>query len=112
MTVIGAGLLGASLLQAAHTRKICKRTVVWSRRVESRESCRKAPWCDYAPDNLADAAQKGEIEKRRICRTFSDCTTAPRNGLPSGCFPLDDYYKKGEYAAAVKALKKTSCNPV
>ncbi|NDE97998.1 MAG: NADH:flavin oxidoreductase, partial [Verrucomicrobia bacterium] len=44
------------------------------------------------PNMLADAATKGEIEKRFICRTFSDCTTAPRNGLISGCYPLDKYY--------------------
>ena len=31
---------------------------------------------------------------KHLCRTFSDCTTAPRNGLISGCYPLDDYYKK------------------
>ena len=29
------------------------------------------------------------IQHKCICRTFSDCTTAPRNGLPSGCYPLD-----------------------
>jgi NADPH2 dehydrogenase len=35
---------------------------------------------------------KGEVLKRnKICRTFSDCTTAPRNGMLSGCFPLDPY---------------------
>ena len=27
-----------------------------------------------------------------VCRTFSDCTTAPRNGLRSGCYPLDEFY--------------------
>ncbi|MBX3423645.1 MAG: NADH:flavin oxidoreductase [Pirellulaceae bacterium] len=31
--------------------------------------------------------------RKLICRTFSDCTTAPRNGLVSGCYPLDDFYK-------------------
>ena len=30
---------------------------------------------------------------KRICRTFSDCTTAPRNGIISGCYPLDPHYK-------------------
>ena len=25
--------------------------------------------------------------RKKICRTFSDCTTAPRNGMISGCFP-------------------------
>jgi len=29
-----------------------------------------------------------------ICRTFSDCTTAPRAGLVSGCYPLDPFYKE------------------
>ncbi len=31
--------------------------------------------------------------RKQVCRTFSDCTTAPRNGLVSGCYPLDDFYK-------------------
>jgi len=32
--------------------------------------------------------------RKLVCRTFSDCTTAPRNGLVSGCYPLDEYYKQ------------------
>jgi len=35
----------------------------------------------------------GRMSKKTICRTFSDCTTAPRNGLRSGCYPLDPYYR-------------------
>jgi len=34
------------------------------------------------------------LDRRRVCRTFSDCTTAPRNGLVSGCYPLDAHYGK------------------
>lgn len=34
-----------------------------------------------------------ELDRHLVCRTLSDCTTAPRNGLISGCFPLDDFYK-------------------
>jgi len=33
------------------------------------------------------------LDPRRICRTFGDCTTAPRHGLVSGCYPLDCFYK-------------------
>ncbi len=33
------------------------------------------------------------IARERLCRTFSDCTTAPRSGLVSGCYPIDDFYK-------------------
>jgi NADPH2 dehydrogenase len=46
------------------------------------------------------------IQKKRLCRTFSDCTTAPRNGLVSGCYPLDQHYKKSEQAATLAAIKK------
>jgi hypothetical protein len=34
-----------------------------------------------------------ELDRRLVCRTFSDCTTAPRNGMVSGCWPLDEEYK-------------------
>ena len=58
------------------------------------------------PDILTAAMTEGGLEKRLICRTFSDCTTAPRKGLPSGCFPLDDYYAQSETATELKAQKK------
>ena len=58
------------------------------------------------PHMLFDAAAKGELEKRFICRTFSDCTTAPRNGLISGCYPLDKVYTAKPEAAALKEIKK------
>jgi 2,4-dienoyl-CoA reductase-like NADH-dependent reductase (Old Yellow Enzyme family) len=45
------------------------------------------------------------MDRKRICRTFSDCTTAPRNGLVSGCYPLDDYYKKRPEAEQLKQAK-------
>jgi 2,4-dienoyl-CoA reductase-like NADH-dependent reductase (Old Yellow Enzyme family) len=41
----------------------------------------------------ADTLAGRPLERKRVCRTFSDCTTAPRNGLISGCYPLDPYYK-------------------
>ncbi len=57
------------------------------------------------PEILLDAAQKRPLQHKRICRTFSDCTTAPRNGLPSGCYPLDSYYKHSEMMAQLSAAK-------
>lgn len=58
------------------------------------------------PEVLWDAANGRPIDHRRICRTFSDCTTAPRKGLPSGCYPLDSYYKESGAAAQLAELKK------
>jgi 2,4-dienoyl-CoA reductase-like NADH-dependent reductase (Old Yellow Enzyme family) len=57
------------------------------------------------PDILVDAVEKGTLERKKICRTFSDCTTAPRNGMKSGCYPLDDYYRTMDEAVKVKAIK-------
>ena len=45
------------------------------------------------PDLPADVLAGRPLDRRKICRTFSDCTTAPRNGLVSGCWPLDPEYK-------------------
>ena len=45
-------------------------------------------------DLPADVVEGRGLDRRRICRTFSDCTTAPRNGLVSGCYPLDAHYGK------------------
>jgi 2,4-dienoyl-CoA reductase-like NADH-dependent reductase (Old Yellow Enzyme family) len=59
------------------------------------------------PKVLTDAVLHGTSQRKLICRTFSDCTTAPRNGLPSGCYPLDDYYKGTPTAEAVKKIKST-----
>jgi hypothetical protein len=45
------------------------------------------------------------VQHKRVCRTFSDCTTAPRKGLPSGCYPLDSYYKNSHHALKLAAAK-------
>ena len=58
------------------------------------------------PDILSDAMKSGALNRKSICRTFSDCTTAPRMGLPSGCFPLDEFSSKSPAAAELKAKKK------
>lgn len=50
-----------------------------------------------------DSLNGRSIRRKEVCRTFSDCTTAPRNGLRSGCYPLDEFYKRTEEAELVKA---------
>ena len=59
------------------------------------------------PELPADSLAGKPLVRGAVCRTFSDCTTAPRNGLRSGCYPLDDYYKSLEpEAAEMKAIKQ------
>lgn len=53
-----------------------------------------------------DVLQGRPLQTKRLCRTFSDCTTGPRNGLVSGCFPLDPFYRAHPQAEELKAFKQ------
>ena len=61
------------------------------------------------PELPADTLAGRQPKRARICRTFSDCTTAPRRGLRSGCYPLDDHYKSLEPdASAMKDFRQAT----
>ncbi|GIV17190.1 MAG: NADH:flavin oxidoreductase [Armatimonadota bacterium] len=57
------------------------------------------------PELPRDVLEGRLLQTKRLCRTFSDCTTAPRNGLPSGCYPLDEFYKRSPLAEQLKRVK-------
>ena len=58
------------------------------------------------PELPADVLAGRPLDRKRFCRTFSDCTTAPRNGLVSGCYPLDPFYKARPERIELEAIKK------
>ena len=58
------------------------------------------------PDYAADVLAGKKLQRKRLCRTFSDCTTGPRIGLVSGCYPLDPYYKESPEAETLAEFKK------
>jgi NADPH2 dehydrogenase len=75
----------------------------------------RAGWTDFVglgrvvlsyPQLPHDSLTKGELQRKLVCRTFSDCTTAPRHGLISGCYPLDAYYKRLPENERMKAIKQ------
>jgi 2,4-dienoyl-CoA reductase-like NADH-dependent reductase (Old Yellow Enzyme family) len=57
------------------------------------------------PSLPADTLRHGKMNRKQLCRTFSDCTTGPRKGFISGCFPLDPYYKSLPEAAQIRSSK-------
>jgi 2,4-dienoyl-CoA reductase-like NADH-dependent reductase (Old Yellow Enzyme family) len=74
----------------------------------------RAGWTDFVglgrmmlayPELPADVLEKGRLDRKKICRTFSDCTNAPRHGLASGCYPLDPFYKARAEAKQLQARK-------
>lgn len=58
------------------------------------------------PELPRDVLEGKPLQTKRICRTFSDCTTGPRKGLPSGCYPLDDFYKHSPFAEKLRVAKR------
>jgi 2,4-dienoyl-CoA reductase-like NADH-dependent reductase (Old Yellow Enzyme family) len=54
----------------------------------------------------ADVLAGRPLDRRSLCRTFSDCTTAPRAGLVSGCYPLDDFYRSRPERVELAAAKR------
>ena len=57
------------------------------------------------PQMPADILAGRPLQRKLICRTFSNCTTAPRKGLVSGCFPLDTFYKSRPEASQIPTPK-------
>jgi NADPH2 dehydrogenase len=58
------------------------------------------------PEVPANTLENGSLDHKRLCRTFSDCTTGPRNGLISGCYPLDSFYKSRPEATRLQQIKQ------
>jgi NADPH2 dehydrogenase len=63
------------------------------------------------PELPADVLAGRPLGRKSICRTFSDCTSGPRNGLVSGCFPLDPFYAQHPHAALLKRAKAKASTP-
>ena len=57
------------------------------------------------PDLAADVLEGRSLTRKLVCRTFSDCTTGPRLGLVSGCYPLDPFYVAHPHAPLLKEAK-------
>lgn len=58
------------------------------------------------PELPGDTLAGRKMPRKLVCRTFSDCTTAPRHGMVSGCYPLDAFYKQRPERAELQAVKK------
>ena len=59
------------------------------------------------PEFPSDVLAGRTLDRKRLCRTFSDCTSAPRHGLVSGCYPLDPAYKDSPQATTLNAFKRS-----
>ena len=60
------------------------------------------------PELPADVLGGKPLRRAAICRTFSDCTTGPRMGMVSGCYPLDPFYEARPEAERIRTVRVTS----
>ncbi len=79
------------------------------------QACVREGWFDAVglgrmalsyPTLPTDVLSGRALSRKLICRTFSDCTTAPRNGLVSGCYPLDPFYRDRPERNELESIKR------
>lgn len=61
ITILGPGLLGASLAMAVKERGLAARVVTWSRRPDSRAKCLNQSWCDAVLDTPEQAVVGSDL---------------------------------------------------
>ena len=61
VTIVGPGLLGASVAMTLRRRKACDRIVIWARNAERINECMEKEWCDHAEENLASAVSGSSV---------------------------------------------------
>jgi 2,4-dienoyl-CoA reductase-like NADH-dependent reductase (Old Yellow Enzyme family) len=57
------------------------------------------------PELPSDVLCGAPLRRQALCRTFSDCTTGPRMGLVSGCYPLDPFYTGRPDGARIRQVR-------
>ncbi|MEC8209740.1 MAG: prephenate dehydrogenase/arogenate dehydrogenase family protein [Verrucomicrobiota bacterium] len=61
ISILGPGLLGASLALAMKERGLCQRVHSWSRRAETRLQAMQADWCDAVFDQASAACEASDL---------------------------------------------------
>lgn len=80
VTIVGPGLLGASLAMALRRGKVCERIVIWARSAERIEECMDKEWCDHAEENLANAVSGSSVVV--VCTSVASISPLVSSILP------------------------------
>lgn len=112
MTILGPGLLGASLGMAARANGLAGETTVWARRPEARAACLQQDWCDRTEATLEAAV--GESDLVVLCTPVRHVETtldllAPH--APPGCLVTDVGSVKGAICQAAEQAFSSSTSP-
>lgn len=61
LSIIGPGLLGASIAMSVYEKKLAKEIHLWARSEDKRNLCLKTDWCDYVHETLENAAKNSDF---------------------------------------------------
>lgn len=61
LSIIGPGLLGASIAMSVYEKKLTKEIHLWARNEEKLNSCLKNKWCDYVHESLESAVKHSDF---------------------------------------------------
>ena len=110
ITIIGIGLLGASLGMAVKKHKISKSIKVWARKETTLEKCSQKEWCDECESNLNRAVTGSEFVV--VCTPVESIPSILEKISPflaNGCIVTDVGSVKGEICdSAVKIFENSS----
>jgi prephenate dehydrogenase len=107
ITILGPGLLGASLAKASKKSALTTRIVTWSRRPESRKQCLEQDWCDAVYDEPESAVQGSDLVV--ICtpvETISDLLKRIAPNLAPNTLVTDVGSTKASICAAAVSIAK------
>lgn len=60
LSIIGPGLLGASIAMSVYQKKLAKEIHVWARNEEKRTNCLNENWCDQVHESLESAVKNSD----------------------------------------------------
>ena len=61
VSIIGPGLLGASIAMSVHQKKLAKEIHLWARNEDKRATCLKNNWCDRVHESLEGAVKNSDF---------------------------------------------------
>lgn len=99
ITIIGPGLLGASLAKAVKEKGLFGWVKTWSRRKETREKCVGQDWCDEVLETPEEAVAGAEFVV--LC--------PPVQVIPALLKQLAEHFEKGAIVTDVGSTKASIC---
>jgi len=99
ITILGSGLLGASLAMSIHHAKIAQSITIWARRKETVDLCSSKTWCQHGEENLERSVIGSNLVI--ICTPVETIGGIARQIAP--------YLEKGTLVTDVGSVKNQIC---